>query len=532
MSKVGEAAVADVGELLARYSPFVQYDSLEVYSADSPATMSDCETVAHPHGNVLVHGGHELAAAGATRREAVLDLAFLHGGHYPDAPHTAVAADDYIDVVGKEYIAEAHAMHLLPGVANQVYGHAAHDREGGLWLQYWFFYYYNDKASLGMGLHEGDWEMVQLRIGASGEPDVVTYAQHKRGERCAWEDVEKEGGAPVVYSARGSHASYLRRGNHATEVPLIGWDYNDAGGPLARPQVNVITDNDPAWVAWPGRWGSTRVEGEVIGFAIGDDSPVGPRRHSQWSDPLKFHEEAVAARSLAPVVGTNLVRPSSPSVAATRAGDRAGVSFTFPALAGTPPLRAVLVSLDGAGDHHAPTTVLFEPPPADGHVDFPFALGPRAYPVRVSGVERGGAHRAGGQAACRRRRRAGSSRGRMGRPVAKPGAPLLRSRPLSARACQRRVVVVTGTPRTVTPSPARISQPGWVAAANRVPAWSSHRRRWRRRRSPPRARSRPGARSRRCRRRPRPGRRACRRSPRSRSAGWRGPSRRRAGGRR
>jgi hypothetical protein len=149
----------------------------------------------------------------------------------------------------------------------------------------------------------------------------------------------------------------------------------------------VITDTDPSWVAWPGRWGSTRVQGEAGGFAIGDDSPVGPRRHSQWRDPLKFHEEADEARSLAPVVGTNLVRPPSPSVAPSRAGGRAGVSFTFPALAGTSPLKAVLVSLDGAGDHHAPTTVLFEPPPVDGHVDFPLTLEPRAYTVRVSGVD-------------------------------------------------------------------------------------------------------------------------------------------------
>jgi hypothetical protein len=387
MSEAVGAAGADEGELLARYSPFVQYDSLEAYSADSPATMAECKTAANPHGNLLVHGGHELAAAGATRREAVLDLAFLNGGHYPDAAHTAVAAEDYIDVVGKEYIAEAHAMHLLPGMANQVYGHTVRDREGALWLQYWFFYYYNDKALLGNGRHEGDWEMIQLRIGAGVEPDVVTYAQHRRGERCAWEDVEKKEGAPVVYSARGSHASYLRRGNHATEVPLVGWDYNDAGGPLVRPQVNLITDTDPSWVAWPGRWGSTSPGADVAGIEWGDDSPVGPRRHSQWRDPLKFHEGAAQAASLAPVVGTDLVRPSTPSVAATRAGDGATVSFTFPALAGTPPLKAVLVSLDGAGDRHAPTTKLFEPPPADGHVDFPLVLEDRAYTVRVSGVD-------------------------------------------------------------------------------------------------------------------------------------------------
>ncbi|HVW46857.1 MAG TPA: Vps62-related protein [Solirubrobacterales bacterium] len=377
----------DAGELLARHSPFIRYDSLEPYSADSPATMTDCKTAQNPHGNVLVHGGRELAAAGAARHEAVLDLAFLRGGHYPDATHAAAIADDYIDVVGREYVAEAHEMHLLPGMADQVYGHAVEDREGALWLQYWFFYYYNDKALLWMGLHEGDWEMVQVRIGAGGGPDAVTYAQHRRGERCGWEDVEKREGAPVVYSARGSHASYLRRGNHATEVPILGWDYNDAGGPLVRPRLNVITDDDPAWVAWPGRWGSTRAQGDVGGLALGDDSPVGPRRHGQWADPLKFHEEAVEATDLAPVVGTALVRPPAPSVAAIRTGDRATVSFTFPALAGAPPLKAVLVSLDGARDGHAPTTKLFEPPPADGHVDFPLALEDRAYTVRVGGVD-------------------------------------------------------------------------------------------------------------------------------------------------
>jgi hypothetical protein len=388
-SRAGEEVPADVAGLLARYSPWVRYDSLETYSADSPATMTDCKTAANPHGNVLVHGGHELAAAGAGPGKAVLDLAFLHGGHYPDAPHTAVESTDYIDVVGEEYVAEAHAMHLLPGMADQVYGHAVTDRDGALWLQYWFFYYYNDKALLGNGRHEGDWEMVQLRIGAGDEPDVVTYAQHKRGERCAWAEVETRDGAPVVYSARGSHASYLRRGNHATEVPLVGWDYNDAGGPLVRPRVNLITDTDPSWVAWPGRWGSTR-PADIDGIEWGDDSPVGPRQHAQWRDPLTFHEDAVEAKDLAAFAGAHLVRPSTPSVAATRAGDRATVSFTFPVLAGTPPLRAVLVSLDGAGDRHAPTTKLFEPPPADGHVDFPLALEDRAYTVRVSGVDADG----------------------------------------------------------------------------------------------------------------------------------------------
>lgn len=374
-------------ERLQQYSPFIQYDSMESYSADSVATMTDCSTPRNRRGNVLSHAGRELAAVEPPAGEAKLDLAFLHPGHYPDPAHTEVAVEDFIDVVGKEYIGEAHAMHLRPGMADQIYGHSITDRTGRPWLQYWFFYYYNDKAMLGMGLHEGDWEMVQLRIGPGGEPDVATYAQHSHGERTDWAEVETEAGAPVVYSARGSHASYFRRGDHATGVPLE-WDHNDAGGPRVRPHLNLIADEEPAWVAWPGRWGSTREQADLFeAIPIGADSPPGPRRHGQWRDPLKFHEEAKEATDLAPVSRLALALPAAPRVEATRAGDHATVSFSFPVEGPAGPrLKAVLVSLDGAKDRHAPVTRPFEPVPADGKVDFPLELEDRAYTVRVSGV--------------------------------------------------------------------------------------------------------------------------------------------------
>ncbi len=375
-------------EPLERYSPFIRYDSLEAYSADSPATMTDCATAKQPHGNVLEHGGKELAAAAPNPGEARLDLEFLRGGKYQDPATTPVGADDYVDVIGKEYVAEAHLMHGRPGMANQIYGHQVKDREGALWLQYWFFYYFNDYALLWQGLHEGDWEMIQLRLGASGEPDAATYAQHKRGERCAWAEVEKQEGAPIVYSARGSHASYFRRGNHATEVPVVGWDVNDAGGPLVRPHLNVIKDDDPSWVGWPGRWGSTKVAAKILDFAVGDDSPVGPRFHSQWRDPLKFHEEAKEAEGLPPVAGADLAAPPAPTVSAVREGAQAKVSFDFP---GSPPLKAVLVSIDGSGDGHAPFTKLYEPPPPSGEVLLPPPLEPRPYTARVSGIAKDGA---------------------------------------------------------------------------------------------------------------------------------------------
>lgn len=208
--------MAGDAELLERFVPFVQYDSFESYAADSVAIMTDCVPADFPRGNTLNSGHRVVAAVVPADGESKLGIEFLRGGKYPDPGETAVGHKDHLDAVGKHYVADAREMHARPGYANQVYGFANRGSAGELWLQYWLFYYYNDKGLFGSGLHEGDWELVQLRISANGEPDVAVYAQHTYAESCAWSKVEKEEGphgpAPVVYSARGSHASYFRPG--------------------------------------------------------------------------------------------------------------------------------------------------------------------------------------------------------------------------------------------------------------------------------------------------------------------------------
>src|SRR3954453_9624105 len=184
---------------LARYSPWLRYDSQESFRADSAATMTDSVGASGP--NVLKRkNGTVLAKAGTG-----LSLDFL--GTYGGA-----VKDDFLDAVGRDYVADARRLHAKPEYADRIYGHVVKDRKGAIWLQYWFFYYYNDKQFLGLGLHEGEWEMIQLPRGAGGGPDAFPSAQHETGERCAWSGVEHGAdGAPVVYVARGSHASLLRR---------------------------------------------------------------------------------------------------------------------------------------------------------------------------------------------------------------------------------------------------------------------------------------------------------------------------------
>ena len=105
------------------------------------------------------------------------------------------------------------------GYGDRVYGRAL-TSGGKTWLQYWLFSYYNPQNVLGFGVHEGDWEFVQVGLDADGVPDVATYAQHGGGERCGWSQVQKSGGAPVVVRrARVARVVLLVRREPARLLP-------------------------------------------------------------------------------------------------------------------------------------------------------------------------------------------------------------------------------------------------------------------------------------------------------------------------
>ena len=182
---------------------------------------------------------------------------------------------------------------------DRVYGHIA--REGGdAWLQYWLFYAYNpqDRSPLGTGHHEGDWELVQFRLGADGGPDLATLSQHSWAEGCDWAQLERRSGVPVLYVANGSHATYSRPGDYDRPFP-DPTDEADGEGREVRPAVTPITDDDPAWVLYDGRWGGTEA-----GWVPGESpSPLGPRfqESGAWDSPSSFHDErARDCRSGAP----------------------------------------------------------------------------------------------------------------------------------------------------------------------------------------------------------------------------------------
>jgi hypothetical protein len=328
--------------------------------------------------------GTIIASAKPSAGQARLDLGFL-GRQY--AIGAAASRDDYLDATGHDYVADARRMHAMPQYRNQIYGHAVRDAQGRLWLQYWFFYYFNDKAFMRIGLHEGDWEMIQIRLDRQNKPNVLTYAQHNEAARASWADVVRlptpEGPVPVVFCGRGSHASYFWPGVHK-EAPVVP-DYNDAKGPRIRPNLVVISDNAPAWSPWPGRWGSTPRRN-----LLESDSPRGPSHHVQWREPARFHAAARPAPQAAPQP-RELPASLAPKIVVHRDADHAVIDYRLPKPTGNqPPPVGLVVSIDEADDESPPATYTFPVTGLEGSVEHPLELEPRPYVVRVTAFSQAG----------------------------------------------------------------------------------------------------------------------------------------------
>jgi hypothetical protein len=316
-------------DLLRSYAPELRYESQESYFADSAAEMTD-NFVSGSRQNYLVgSGGARLAAANPADPLPNLSLGLLGDPLYADGRPSGTG--DYLDAANSTYQQDAQRMRAA-GYRDRIYGRAV-TSGGRIWLQYWLFYYYNPQNVLGFGVHEGDWEFAQLGLDADGVPEVATYAQHGDGERCAWSQVRKSGGgAPVVYVALASHASYFAVGVNGRG--FYPDDYHRGGGYTVRPSVEVVTPTTP-FMAWRGRWGAS------------SSSPIAPRRQGSWLDPAGFHATGkactVAAAAAAERRGARVTRSPvrAPRIAARRAGGHAVVDYRVRVGRARPAVRPV-----------------------------------------------------------------------------------------------------------------------------------------------------------------------------------------------
>jgi hypothetical protein len=173
-----------------------------------------------------------------------------------------------------------------------VYGHVYPARDGGVLVQYWFFYPFNDFHVLFD--HEGDWEHVTVRLDRLARPVGAWFARHRwsaPGKWFPWSALEREGDHPVVLAARGSHASYADPGD------VLWWDTAcPTRAPAAAPshgcsvwrtwsrETGGIVDTGARdrprprarFVSWPGQWGT------VGWFRRDSGGPRGPAYQAGW----------------------------------------------------------------------------------------------------------------------------------------------------------------------------------------------------------------------------------------------------------
>jgi hypothetical protein len=293
--------------LLHRHRPVLRYDRQYDYRASSVSTAVENQ------GNVLRRGeGEVIARAGG---EPPLSLALLRD--YPEG--LTPRADDCI-AMAPDVLGDARRMEGEERYRGKLYGHVV--REGDrIWLQYWFWLYYNPKNLFGFGKHEGDWELVQVGLDGSGAPELAAYSQHAAGEARRFagggvETVERDGDShPVVYVASLSHACYFKPGTHVYSAIGIDHAYGDG------PEDLLPVELPGTWVRWKGRWGSSE---HVIAGRLGN-GPPGPARQGKWDDPAGF-QASLRRRRLLRAAGGALHRlgeatfPPSPAIEARREG--------------------------------------------------------------------------------------------------------------------------------------------------------------------------------------------------------------------
>jgi hypothetical protein len=355
--------------------------------------------------NLLIDGGNgaTIAAADPSYPEDNLSLGFL-GNIYANG--LTSIPEDYIDEIDDNYAADAQAMHGSPLYANQTYAREIDTYNEGIILQYWFFYYYNDRSMYdGLGSHEGDWEMIQIEINRStGQPVAVTASQHKGGEYCDWSHVQRTAdNHPIIYPALGSHADYFSSGTHIGDAGAIG-DIAGGDGESVIPTVEDL-GSDPSWLSWPGQWG-----GSMGGPLLQESSPTGPAFHgSQWSDPLSWQsnvsgcteqqtyqttEQGVRIlRHAASRFGSTLpaaARSTLPVIHAQRVGHRAVIHYYFPQWSysgGARPAK-ITTSVKSSGNRYPPLTRVSIIHGRRGHVSQLMGLGSGPFRILVSVITR------------------------------------------------------------------------------------------------------------------------------------------------
>jgi RsiW-degrading membrane proteinase PrsW (M82 family) len=273
-------------ELARLYAPVLYFHHAELFRPQSVDVMVNTARLRQTR--------REWMDINVLNNVSLSDLfSFKDGSYHLDVWFSDEGASDYKNYSAHRAYYQSVLSPQAGGPPIVAYAHVVRDENlQQIVLQYWLFYYYNDWFNK----HEGDWEMVQVVLSASGEPEWVVLSQHHGGTRRPWAQVRiEEETHPAVYVALGSHANYFWGDEvypNGTKVGNVQVEIMDRTGTFGRviPEVRMIPDRevveqDPdgwsglEWLPFRGNWGEVAPHSDFSG-------PLGPAdKGSQWEQP-------------------------------------------------------------------------------------------------------------------------------------------------------------------------------------------------------------------------------------------------------
>ena len=292
--------------LAQRHRPLLRFDTRERWRPLNVGTL-----FAERRGGRPAHRLCE-AAGGCTPLDGAADL--------EAAVLDVTAPGGHVDFDGRANRGEEHRTPRLnrcpaqpspllldcdQGSASAIYYNVT-EANGRVYLDYWWFLRFNRFDRLDRTLtaacrgrvacldHEGDWEGVTV-VTAPRRSDLIQYvgmASHAHVFRFTADQVVR-GGRPVVFVARGSHASYpdsctkcWQPGGlpEASTDGTVPWGRNDDSACFRAGEEPCLielpaADRPGSWNAYPGRWGSRECAGGDCRFGHGPKSPGAQRRY-------------------------------------------------------------------------------------------------------------------------------------------------------------------------------------------------------------------------------------------------------------
>ena len=180
------------------------------------------------------------------------------------------------------------------------YYHVFPNNDGGWSIQYWVFYSFNTGVHVGpfdIGSHGGDWEMVEVVLGASGTPVKLNATGHTSIDTTTWGSIHLHDTHPIVYTERGGHEAHPNPTGPGPFIDHPTWSgattsFPDGISHTVGPLIDLGTRIRPKvqFLRYSGLWGAlgaTSISSGYWGPAY-NETGIGPDGFLRaWCDGIR-----------------------------------------------------------------------------------------------------------------------------------------------------------------------------------------------------------------------------------------------------